>query len=116
MDQVTETPADFGQWVRDEAFWKKQYIFYNASKGEAYCTACRKTIKTKMKSAHNKMVECPECGRIVTAKSWKKQKTIDDNETVALIQKISDGYIIRFFECRKINRIQEKWREQVILW
>ena len=116
MDQVTETPADFGQWVRDEAFWKKQYIFYNASKGEAYCTACRKTIKTKMKSAHNKMVECPECGRIVTAKSWKKQKTIDDSETVALIQKIPDGYIVRFFECRKINRIQEKWREQVIFW
>ena len=100
MDQVTETPADFGQWVRDEAFWKKQYIFYNASKGEAYCTACRKTIKT----------------RIVTAKSWKKQKTIDDNEIVALIQKISDGYIVRFFECRKVNRLQENWREQVILW
>lgn len=116
MDQVTETPADFGQWVRDEAFWKKQYIFYNAGEGEAYCTACRKTIKTKMKSAHNKMVECPECGRIVTAKSWKKQKTIDDNETVALIQKIPDGYIVRFFECRKVNRLQEKWREQVILW
>lgn len=116
MDQVTETPADFGQWVRDEAFWKKQYIFYNASKGEAYCTACRKTIKTKMKSVHNKQVECPKCGRIVTAKSWKKQKTIDDNETAALIQKISDGYIIRFFECRKINRLQEKWREQVIFW
>ena len=116
MDQVTETPADFRQWVRDEAFWKKQYIFYNASKGEAYCTACRKTIKTKMKSAHNKMAECPECGRIVTAKSWKKQKTIDDNETVAMIQKIPDGYIVRFFECRKINRIQENWREQVIFW
>lgn len=116
MNQVTETPADFGQWVRDEAFWKKQYIFYNANKGKAYCTACRKTIKTKMKSVHNKQVECPECGRTVTAKAWKKQKTIDDSETAAMIQKIPDGYIIRFFECRKVNRIQENWREQVNFW
>ena len=116
MNQVKETPEDFGQWVRDEAFWKKQYIFYNASKGKAYCTACRKTIKTKMKSVHNKQVECPECGRNVTAKSWKKQKAVDDREITALIQNIPDGYIIRFFECRKISRIQENWREQVNFW
>ena len=116
MDQVTETPADLGEWIKDEAYWKKQYIFYNVKEGKVYCTACRKTIKAKMKSIHNKKVQCPECGRMVTAKSWKKQKYIDDRETAALIQKISDGYIIRFFESRKAHRIEDDWKEKVLFW
>lgn len=113
MDQVTESPADFGQWVREEAFWRKQYIFYDAQKGEAYCTACRQTVKTRMKSVHNKKVICPGCGRVVTAKSWKKQKYINDNETAALIQKIPEGYIIRSFRCSKNHKIQNGWKEEV---
>ena len=113
MDQVTESPADFGQWVREEAFWRKQYIFYDAQKGEAYCTACRQTVKTRMKSVHNKKVICPGCGRVVTAKSWKKQKYINDNETAALIQKIPEGYIIRSFRCSKNHKIQNRWKEEV---
>lgn len=115
MDQVTETPADFGQWVREEAFWKRQYIFYSAKEGKAYCTACKQTIKTKMKSLHNKYITCPACGRKVMAKSWKKQKSLRDDQTAALIQRIPEGLIVRIFFCWKYHEIENNWKEKVYI-
>ena len=115
MDQVTETPADFGQWVREEAFWKQQYIFYSAQEGKAYCTACKQTIKTKMRSVHNKYITCPACGRKVMAKSWKKQKSLRDDQTTALIQRIPEGLIVRIFFCRKYHKIENDWKEKVYI-
>lgn len=115
MDQVTETPADFGQWVREEAFWKKQYIFYSAQEGKAYCTACKQTIKTKMKSVHNKYITCPACGRKVMAKSWKKQKSLRDDQKAALIQRIPEGLIIRIFSCWKYHEIENDWKEKAYI-
>ena len=35
MDQVTCSPADFGRWVQEEAFWERQYLFYDG-KGEKH--------------------------------------------------------------------------------
>lgn len=116
MDQVTESPADFGRWVEEEAFWKKEYLFYNGAKREAYCTACKKTVKIKIRSKHNEYVKCPECGRAVMAKSWKKQKTIWDEQKVVLIQKIPDGYIERGFYCKKYHEFKNKWRGEVTLY
>lgn len=115
MDQVTETPADFGRWVREEAFWKKQYIFYSAQEGKAYCTACKQTIKTKMKSVHNKYITCPACGRKVMAKSWKKQKSLRDDQKAALIQRIPEGLIIRIFSCWKYHEIENDWKEKAYI-
>lgn len=115
MDQVTETPADFGWWVREEAFWKQQYIFYSAQEGKAYCTACKQTIKTKMKSVHNKYITCPACGRKVMAKSWKKQKSLGDDQTMALIQRIPERLIVRIFFCRKYHKIENDWKEKVYI-
>ena len=116
MDQVTESPADFGRWVEEEAFWKKEYLFYNGAKREAYCTACKKTVKINIRSKHNEYVKCPECGRAVMAKSWKKQKTIWDEQKVVLIQKIPDGYIARGFYCMKHHEFKNKWRGEVMLY
>lgn len=115
MDQVTETPADFGQWVREEAFWKKQYIFYSAQEGKAYCTACKQTIKTKMRSVHNKYITCPACGRKVMGKSWKKQKSLRDDQTTAIIQRIPEGIIVRIFFCQKHHKIENDWKEKVYI-
>lgn len=115
MNQVTQMPADFGQWVRTEVFWRKQYLFYNAKKREVYCTACKKLIKTRIKSVHNQRILCPECGRTVTGKSWNKQGNICDWERAALIQKIQDGYIIRKFYCRKEHRKKDDWKETITL-
>lgn len=115
MDQITETPADFGQWVREEAFWKQQYIFYSAQEGKAYCTACKQTIKTKMRSAHNKYITCPACGRKVMGKSWKKQKSLRDDQTTALIQRIPEGIIVRIFFCQKHHKIEDDWKEKVYI-
>ena len=115
MDQITETPADFGQWVREEAFWKQQYIFYSAQEGKVYCTACKQTIKTKMRSVHNKYITCPACGRKVMGKSWKKQKSLRDDQTTALIQRIPEGLIVRIFFCRKHREIENSWKEKVYI-
>ena len=115
MDQITETPAEFGQWVREEAFWKKQYIFYSARENRAYCTACKRTIETKMKSVHNRHITCPACGRKVMGKSWKKQKSLRDDQTVALIQRIPEGIIVRIFFSRKHHEIETDWKEKVYI-
>lgn len=115
MNQITETPADFGQWVREEAFWKQQYIFYSAQEGKIYCTACKQTIKTKMRSVHNKYITCPACGRKVMGKSWKKQKNLRDDQTAALIQRIPEGLIVRIFFCRKHHEIRNNWKEKVYI-
>lgn len=115
MNQVTETPADFGRWVREEAFWKQKYIFYSAKEGKAYCAACRQTIKTKMKSVHNKYITCPACGRKVMGKSWKKQRSLRDDQTAALIQRIPEGLIVRIFFCRKHHEIENDWKEKVYI-
>ena len=115
MNQITETPADFGQWVREEAFWNQQYIFYSAQEGKIYCTACKQTIKTKIKSVHNKYITCPACGRKVMGKSWKKQKSLRDDRTAALIQRIPEGLIVRIFFCRKHHEIENNWKEKVYI-
>lgn len=115
MDRVSQSPADFGRWVQEEVFWRKQYFFYNAKKGEAYCTACRKLIKTRIKSVHNQRIYCPECGRAVTGKSWNKQKEIHDYGRAALIQRIQGGYMIRSFYCRKVHKQENGWQERLSL-
>lgn len=113
MDQITETPADFGQWVRKEAFWEQQYLFYSAKENKAYCTACGETISIKMKSIHNRRVVCPTCGRKVIAKSWNKQKYLRDRQVTVLIQKIPEGIIERVFLCWKVHEISNGWKARI---
>lgn len=115
MNQITETPADFGQWIREEAFWGQQYLFYSARGKKAYCTACKRTMQTKMKSLHNRHVACPACGRKVMAKSWNRQRNLMDDQTAALIQKIPEGIIVRKFFCRKHHKIEDAWKEKVYI-
>lgn len=123
MCQITETPADLKEWITKDAFWNEQYLFYNAKEEKAYCTACKKIIQTKMKSLHNHQVTCPECGRKVIAKSWNKQKTIQDYQEVILLQKIPEGIIARKFRCKKLLKQKDspleflkEWREQVRIY
>ena len=113
MGQITETPADFGRWVREEAFWGQQYLFYSAKEKKAYCTACGRTIPVKMKSIHNRRVVCPECGRKVMAKSWNKQKYLSDRQETALIQRIPEGIIARIFSCMKVHEISNDWKARI---
>lgn len=116
MCQITETPADFGQWVREEAFWGQQYFFYSAKEKKAYCTACGQTIPAKMKSIHNRIVVCPACGRKVMAKSWNKQKCLSDKQETALIQRIPEGIIARIFSCRKVHENSNDWKTKIDIY
>ncbi len=115
MNQIIESPADFGQWVEKEAFWGQQYLFYNHKKLEAYCSACKERSKTNMKSVHNRIVTCPACGRKIMAKSWNRQKSLVDIGRAALIQKIPEGIIIRKFHCRKELILEKDWEEKLII-
>lgn len=115
MDQITETPADFREWAEEEVFWEKEYLFYDGANEKAYCTACKKTLKIKMRSKHNEYVTCPACGRIVMAKSWKKQRVIRNDRRAALIQKVLDGYAVRYFGCTKIYELENRWEGRISL-
>lgn len=116
MNQVKESPADFGRWIKEEAFWRQQYLFYDAKRQKAYCTACGQMIRTDIRSAHNKTVTCPACGREVQGKSWRKQKEIGDTIEAALIQRIPEGIIVRKFICMKRHSLKEEWREKLYIW
>lgn len=113
MGQITETPADFGLWVRREAFWGQQYLFYDARKRTAYCTACKQTMRADLRSTHNQHVTCPSCGRRVMAKSWSRQESLVDTQKAALIQRIPEGIIVRKFHCRKKLALERDWQEEV---
>lgn len=113
MCQITESPADFGLWVRQEAFWGQQYLFYDARKRTAYCTACKQTMRADLRSTHNQHVTCPSCGRRVMAKSWSRQKSLVDTQKAALIQRIPEGIIVRKFHCRKKLALERDWQEEV---
>lgn len=48
-------------------------------------------------------------------KSWKKQKSLRDDQTAALIQRIPEGLIVRIFFCRKHHEIEDNWKEKVYI-
>lgn len=107
MDQVTHTPADLYQWAKKEALYRSEYMLYSTKRKIRYCTACGQQAKIEKgeKYSHNQSAYCPACGRRVQAKSWNKQNYISDWTDVSLLQKIDDGWIVRFFSYhRKLER------------
>lgn len=107
MDQVTQTPADLYQWAKKEALYQDEYMLYSTKRKIRYCTACGQQAKIEKgeKYSHNKTAYCPACGRKVQAKSWNKQKIISDWTDVSLLQKIDNGWIVRYFSYnRKLER------------
>ncbi len=99
LKQTRALPKDWKHWV-DKVGIPEQYIFYNYAKRkyvDGYCTYCEQTVKVQ--PHHNEFGVCPHCHRKVQFKSLGKFKRHFTERHVAhLIQKCSDGFMIRIFE------------------
>ncbi len=118
MGQVPPYPEDFDQWIQDSAFYGCQYLFYRwkGTKGSAYCTACKETVKLRDKPVHNRDMHCPSCGRDVMAKAWGKQRYLEDTKYVGLLQTMPDGFVLRKLRCEISRKLEDNWRAGGGVW
>lgn len=97
---IRPMPKDFEKWVNDEALFQSRYIFYEYKKGRAsmdgYCTVCNTDVQVK-KPHHNQPGKCPHCGKKIVFKARKISTEVYDETRVAYIQKLSGGWVIRYF-------------------
>lgn len=120
MNEVPELPKKFDNWVIKNCF--RETLFYEKEKPykwpKVYCTHCGKWMDSstdyKDRPEHGKETKCPQCKAPATYRSWNKQKYVDDEVYVAVIQRMTDetGYILRKFKCR-INRRHDKGWENM---
>jgi DNA-directed RNA polymerase subunit RPC12/RpoP len=99
MDQVPPLPKDFEDWLKNKAFENSKYIFYKRIRKMIHgvCSHCGSRVMLE-NATHNKLGRCPECRAKVTFKAINKAKRYADWEIVSIIQKIKDGYVIRYFK------------------
>ncbi len=99
MAPVRDVPADFEQWIRNDALYDSRYIYYKYSKRkemDGYCTHCRNDLKVT-EARHNSMGTCPACGSVIRYKAEKKSRLVNDYVNAALMQPYEDGLVIRYF-------------------
>lgn len=91
-------PADWTKFINDKALASAHSIFYKADTGIGYCTHCRLYVPVPKNVKHNMQGKC-NCGSRITYKSWKKQKSVQHQTVVTLVQKCTDGqrYVYRQF-------------------
>lgn len=102
LEQVPKLPRDWKHWV-DKVGIRQKYIYYQYSKKGAdtgYCTYCEKDVSIKQ-PRHNKEGRCPRCRHKITFKAIGKAGTVvTDRFTMYLIQRCTDGFVIRQFTGR----------------
>jgi hypothetical protein len=99
MQLIPKIPVDFEEWIDKTAFAKNRYIFYRYKKGKTqkgYCTVCCQDIELA-NPRHRQDGLCPKCNSHVTYMVEGKSKSVFDKIHVTLMQKISTGFIVRYF-------------------
>lgn len=111
MEQAPELPEGFADWLKTDGIARFDYAVYDPPKGKKQtriqCTRCGFDGMADVKRFHpvkDRRGICPSCGRPVTWKtaSSKFDRTrscyhYDEPWYVALIQRMGDGIIIRYF-------------------
>lgn len=101
--EIKELPEDWKQWLIDDVFIKSRYIYYKY-KGkvntEGYCTHCNTDV-TAYKPKHNQDGICPSCGSNIIYKAAGKSTKLRDRKHVAVLQKTSGGFVVRYFDLYK---------------
>ncbi|MCH4236472.1 MAG: PcfJ domain-containing protein [Clostridium tyrobutyricum] len=103
MALVPKLPKSFSKWVDEKALYKSRYIYYkyeNKKQVTGYCTHCKHDITVK-RHKHNEPGICPNCGSKVVFKSLGKSTNLVDHMNVSIIQKIENGYVVRYFDVYK---------------
>lgn len=117
MALIPDIPEEFREWVDKEGAGEDHFIFFRkaGSAQEAYCTRCGATFKPNSRLIHsignanqwsyrrhaNEYV-CPSCGKILTTKSWNKQREIRLDNCAALVQDANGEIILRHFHVMKV--------------
>lgn len=114
MEKFPSIPDDYEQFVRDKVFGDEHYIFYNSSKGTAYCTSCELEFELdkekhlrhkkipiwndKDKVKHNHTVACPYCGKFIQCKSEGMGRGgLFAVRWSVLVQKHNEDVLVRYF-------------------
>lgn len=120
MREVPDIPKGFNEWIAKNCF--RETMFYEPDSmcrgrwPKMYCTHCRKWMDATSypnRPEHNKEGKCPQCGINITYKSWNKQKYVDDETDVGLLQRLKDdsGWILRRFSCKMERNHEKGWEE-----
>lgn len=103
MSSIPQEPMDWKKWV-NKCGITQNYIFYNYRKGGAekgYCSWCEKEVAIK-NPKHNKKGKCSRCGHDIQYKATGKAGSFYTNrETVYLLQKHDDGFVLREYTVYK---------------
>jgi len=120
MENIPLLPKSFGDWMMKTPFQDMNYMFYKRIKNKmhGYCSKCGKLTIHEKKKSHNESGRCPNCRTKVTYKAINKAKTFQDNKIVSIIQKMGEGYIVRYFKVRRIfksvNDSTKKFPEEIL--
>ncbi len=117
MALIPDIPEKFSEWVDKEGAGEDHFIFFKkaGSAQEAFCTRCGTTFKPNSRLLHSNgnanrwdyrrhahEYVCPSCGKILTTKSWNKQKEIRLDNCAVLVQDANGELILRHFNVVKV--------------
>lgn len=98
MAQVPALPKGFEKWLSNQSRSDGKFIFYKkiGKKIHGVCSTCGAQITLK-KATHNSYAVCPECRTLSKLKAINKAKYYRSSEIMTIMQKIKEGYVIRYF-------------------
>ena len=110
MSEVPDEPKDLKEWISSHVFDESVFYYKNKKRVIGYCTHCKSWVDLPQVS-HGEKGKCPRCRAAVTWRSWRKQKTVGDEQWVGVLQRLEDesGYILRRYHCKIIWRLENDW-------
>lgn len=113
MKEVPAEPKDLREWIRNHAFDENVFYMKNKKTAIGYCTHCHNWVDITPAIRHGEVGKCPRCHHSVTWRSWKRQQTIEDEQYVGVLQKLTDdsGYILRGYKCRIMWTLDNEWND-----
>lgn len=118
MSEVPDAPKDLRTWISSHAFDESIFYMKNKKRVIGYCTHCKSWVDLKTVN-HGEEGKCPRCRAAVTWRSWRKQKTVEDEQWVGVLQRLQDesGYILREYRCRIKRRLENDWENpELNIW
>lgn len=103
MEKVPKLPWGFKRWIDNTALFHSRYIYYQykaRKKLDGYCTHCKSDVVIES-PRHNEKGICPNCKSPITYKAMGKSRKVEDIGQAALIQKVDDGIVVRYFSIYK---------------
>lgn len=118
MSEVPEEPKNLKEWISSHVFDESVFYYKNKKRVIGYCTHCKSWVDMQQVS-HGEKGKCPRCRAAVTWRSWRKQKTVEDEQWVGVLQRLQDesGYILREYRCRIKWRLENDWENpELDIW